>query len=276
MSVNADNLVYQASLVSINNENGNHADSQDSETFVCLDIFSKGFVQGKGLLKNNRLTIDNFDQNPIPENQDEAVLENNEDIAASDEKLVTSRKKIAKNPEQNQENCETLARQESKTKLLKDQNPIPESQRGEKTADIGVFDEKKVNMPENRSKIPRRNQEIDGTFAQQESKVELRKILKIGGQNSMLENEKSDNILAIDEKRRVTVRARRRKNLESKSDDIAEFDKKLDTLRKKRYAQDQKNGTPSKADLQKSVSYLELLKDDDKKEDLMNLSGRMG
>ena len=45
MSVNADNLVYQASLVSINNENGNHADSQDSETFVCLDIFSKGFVQ---------------------------------------------------------------------------------------------------------------------------------------------------------------------------------------------------------------------------------------
>ena len=45
MSVNADNLVYQASMVSINNENGNHADSQDSETFVCLDIFSKGFVQ---------------------------------------------------------------------------------------------------------------------------------------------------------------------------------------------------------------------------------------
>ena len=37
---------------------------------------------------------------------------------------------------------------------------------------------------------------------------------------------------------------------------IAEFDKKLDTLRKRRYAQDQKNGTPSKADLQKSVSYL--------------------
>ena len=45
MSVNADNLVYQASMVSINNENGNHPDSQDSETFVCLDIFSKGFVQ---------------------------------------------------------------------------------------------------------------------------------------------------------------------------------------------------------------------------------------
>ena len=37
---------------------------------------------------------------------------------------------------------------------------------------------------------------------------------------------------------------------------IAEFDKKLDTLRKKRYAQDQKNGTLSKADIQKSVSYL--------------------
>ena len=37
---------------------------------------------------------------------------------------------------------------------------------------------------------------------------------------------------------------------------IAEFDKKLDTLRKRRYALDQKNGTPSKADLQKSVSYL--------------------
>ena len=45
MSVNADNLVYQASMVSINNENGNQPDSQDSETFVCLDIFSKGFVQ---------------------------------------------------------------------------------------------------------------------------------------------------------------------------------------------------------------------------------------
>ena len=45
MSVNADNLVYQASMVSINNENGNQPDTQDSETFVCLDIFSKGFVQ---------------------------------------------------------------------------------------------------------------------------------------------------------------------------------------------------------------------------------------
>ena len=45
MSVNADNLVYQASMVSINNEDGNQPDSQDSETFVCLDIFSKGFVQ---------------------------------------------------------------------------------------------------------------------------------------------------------------------------------------------------------------------------------------
>ena len=80
-------------------------------------------------------------------------------------------------------------------------------------------------MPESRSKIPKRNQENGGTFAQQESKVELRKILKIGGQNFMPENEKNDNILAIDEKR-VTVRARRRKNQagqnqqESKSDDI--------------------------------------------------------
>ena len=130
-----------------------------------------------------------------------------------------------KNPGLNQENCETPAQKESKTKLLKDQNPIPESQGGDKTADIGVFDEKKVNVPENRSKIPRRNQENGGTFAQQESKVELRKLLKIVGQNSMPENEKNDNILAIDEKRRVTVRARRRKNQagqnqESKSNDI--------------------------------------------------------
>ena len=145
----------------------------------------------------------------------------------------TLRKKIPKNPGQNQENCETLARKESKTKLLKDQNPIPESQGGEKTADIGVFDEKKVNMPEKISNIPRRNQENGENLAQQESKVELRKNLKIGGQNSMPENEKNDNILAIDEKRRVTVRARRRKNQagqnqendgtlaqESKSDDI--------------------------------------------------------
>ena len=134
-----------------------------------------------------------------------------------------------KNPGLNQENCETPAQKESKTKLLKDQNPIPESQRGEKTADIGVFDEKRVNMPESRSKIPRRNQENDGTFAQQESKVELRKNLKIVGQNLMPKNdgigtfEKSDNILSIDEKR-VTVRARRRKNQagqnQEKSDDI--------------------------------------------------------
>ena len=123
----------------------------------------------------------------------------------------TLREKIAKNPGQNQENCETLARKESKTKLLKDQNPISESQGGEKTTDIGVFDEKKVNMSAKKSKVPRRNQENGGTFPQQESKVELRKILKIGGQNSMPENEKNDNILAIDEKR-VTVRARRRKN----------------------------------------------------------------
>jgi len=291
MSVNADNLVYQASLVSINKENGNQANFQDSETFVCLDIFSKGFVQGKGLLENNRLTIDNFDQNPMPENRRATAFEDNEDIVASDEKLITSREKRVKNPGQNQENGETLAQRESKAELrtdlkIVDQNPISESQGGEKTADIGVFDEK-------RSKIPRRNQENGGTLAQEESKVELRKKLKIVDQNPMPENggiaspEKNDNILAIDEKR-VTVRAKRRKNQAGrnqenkgaafleKSDDIAEFDRKLDTLRKRRYAQDQKNGTPSKADLQKSVSYLELLKDDDKKEDLMNISGRMG
>ena len=157
---------------------------------------------------------------------------------------TTFRKKIAKNPGQNQENCETLAQHLSKAELRKDlkiveQNPIPESQGGEKTADIGVFDEKRVIVRAKRSKIPRRNQENGGTIAQQESKVELRKNLKIVGQNSMPENEgiaspeKSDNILAIDEKR-VTVRARRRKNQagqnqendgtfaqqESKSDDI--------------------------------------------------------
>ena len=130
-----------------------------------------------------------------------------------------------KNPGLNQENCETPAQKESKTKLLKDQNPIPESQRGEKTADIGVFDEKKVKMPEKISNIPRRNQENGENLAQQESKVELRKNLKIGGLNTMPKIEKNDNILAIDEKRRVTVRARRRKNQagqnqESKSNDI--------------------------------------------------------
>ena len=120
-----------------------------------------------------------------------------------------------------------------------DQNPIPQSQGGEKIADIGVFDEKRVTMTAKRSKIPRRNQENGGTIAQHDSKVELRKNLKIVGQNSRPENEgiasleKNDNILAIDEKR-VTVRARRRKNQagqnqendgtfaqkESKSDDI--------------------------------------------------------
>ena len=49
------------------------------------------YIQGKGLLENNRLTIDNFDQNPIPEIQGVAVLENDADIVASDEKPVTSR-----------------------------------------------------------------------------------------------------------------------------------------------------------------------------------------
>ena len=144
--------------------------------------------------------------------------------------LLYTRNKRVKNPGQNHENCETLAQQESKTKLRKDlkivdQNSIPESQGGEKTADIGVFDKKRVIIQKKSSKIPKRNQENGGTIAQQESKVELRKILKIGGQNTIPENEKNDNILAIDEKRRVTVRARRRKNQagqnqQSKSDDI--------------------------------------------------------
>ena len=143
--------------------------------------------------------------------------------------LLYTRNKRVKNPGQNHENCETLAQQESKTKLRKDlkivdQNSIPESQGGEKTADIGVFDKKRVIIQKKSSKIPKRNQENGGTIAQQESKVELRKNLKIVGQNSMPKNEgicsfeKSDNILAIDEKR-VTVRARRRKNQE-KSNDI--------------------------------------------------------
>jgi hypothetical protein len=43
------------------------------------------------LLENNRLTIDNFDQNPMPETRGAAALENNEDIVALEEKLVTSR-----------------------------------------------------------------------------------------------------------------------------------------------------------------------------------------
>ena len=241
MSVNVDNPVYQASMVSINNENCNQANSQDSETFVCLDIFSKGFVQGKGLLENNRLTIDNFDKNPMPQNHGTPNLENNEDILAFDEKLVDSRKKV-KNQGQNQE-----TQQESKVQLpidlkIADQKPMPENQGVnalEKTEEISVFDEKRVTLRAKRRKNQAgKNQKNGGTLvAQKEPKAELQI---------------------------------------EKSDDIAEFDKKLDTLRKKRYAQDPKNGTLTKADLQKSVSYLELLKDDDKKEDLMNISGRKG